>query len=357
MENCPAGSTRIYDERIGQEHEDERAWGFFDTAFNCKVVISARGLNGKINVKIEEVTGTNLVVYEMPNHFSSSYKSTGIIENNRVYKDVGAGSHVYVPSDWSIWLVYSPKFGGGKIRFRHWADDFNEGDKSRISGEWQPTGTKYIDAEEEQKKENERLAKEAAIQAQLEADLKAAKEAADKAEQDRLAKEAEKKKKEEEAKLEAERKAQQEKDDAERQAQQEAEQATIDANTGVEEIAEELESDMESGFNTGGFVGLLIGLSILMCIICAGVWYYIRRRNAAKRLDQVDPLSQIPSQVEMGGSQVLSKSMQKEALEKQKLVGADNTEEKTIDMKISKDDQKEEKKDEEKDKNFETAKE
>ena len=92
-----------------------------------------------------------MTIYEMPNHFSSSYPSTGILENNRVYKK--KDGHYYVPTDWSIWLVYHPKFGGGKIKFQHWVDDFNAGDVSKIEGEWQPTGTNYVDVEAEKKKE------------------------------------------------------------------------------------------------------------------------------------------------------------------------------------------------------------
>ena len=63
----------------------------------------------------------------MPNNFASSYGTTGILENNRIYTKVRSGTH-YVPTDWSIWLVYNPLFGGGQIRFKYWAEDFTSDD-------------------------------------------------------------------------------------------------------------------------------------------------------------------------------------------------------------------------------------
>ena len=72
----------------------------------------------------------------MPNSFNTDNGNRGILENNRLYKETGG--MYYIPSDWSIWLVYNPKMGGGKIRFKTRMEEFNEDDKGRIAegGTW-----------------------------------------------------------------------------------------------------------------------------------------------------------------------------------------------------------------------------
>ena len=64
----------------------------------------------------------------MPNDYNrNEVKSTGIVENNRVYNG-GEGTIYTTPTDWSIWMVYNPKFGGGVVKFKVWAEDINAGD-------------------------------------------------------------------------------------------------------------------------------------------------------------------------------------------------------------------------------------
>ena len=80
------------------------------------MVIRASGhLNAKLNVEIQTVKNTNLILYEMPNSFSKDYGTHGILENNKIYNNERSGTKRTVPSDWSIWLVYNPLFGGGEI--------------------------------------------------------------------------------------------------------------------------------------------------------------------------------------------------------------------------------------------------
>lgn len=51
-----------------------RAWGLFENALNCKMVIKADGkLNGKLRVDIIEAKGTTVTTYLMPNKFSDKY--------------------------------------------------------------------------------------------------------------------------------------------------------------------------------------------------------------------------------------------------------------------------------------------
>ena len=143
MQNCPSGSTTLYMDRVNDKKEESRNWGFFETGFNCKVIFKAINMNGKMHVEVQNVDNTKLVIYEMPENYDKNViKSTGIVENNRMY----SGNGVYfVPTDWSLWLVYSPKFGGGNIKFKYWVEDYTSEDVGRINGEWQPTGTSYVD--------------------------------------------------------------------------------------------------------------------------------------------------------------------------------------------------------------------
>lgn len=130
------GTTSHHHDIIGNKQDETREWGFFDPGFNCKMKISAGGkLNAKIIVVIKEVKNTNLIIYEMPNSFSESYGTHGILENNRIYTDVKSGKHM-APSDWSIWLVFNPKFGGGYVKFEHWVDNYDESDVNSLNGEW-----------------------------------------------------------------------------------------------------------------------------------------------------------------------------------------------------------------------------
>lgn len=134
-ENCPDDPDFVYADRVNNQVEERRAWSFFDTGYNCKVVVKAINLNGKLKVEIQEVKGTDLLVFEMPNDWDTDkYKSTGIFENNRVYK--ATDGVFYVPTDWSIILSYNPKFGGGRIKFKYWVEDYTSDDVGRINGEW-----------------------------------------------------------------------------------------------------------------------------------------------------------------------------------------------------------------------------
>ena len=205
----------------------------------------------------------------MPNSFSESYGTHGILENNRIYNKVGSGRY-YVPTDWSIWLIYNPTFGGGEIKFKHWVEDYTSDDVGRINGEWQPTGTEYIDADAARRKEEERIAAEAKIKADLEAELAAAKAAADESERLRLQKEAEAK--EEKAKLELE--AQLAKEEAERLIKQKGETATIDKT----EVVIEYPDATGLHFNLE-MILLIVAIGCFLCCCGCGLVCWIQRRN------------------------------------------------------------------------------
>jgi len=98
----------------------------------------------------------------MPNDFSSSYGTHGLLENNQFYKSVYGGKFT-MPTDWTIWVYFNPSIFSGKVTIRTSAEEYTTDDTFNIENSWQPTGTSYIDS---------------ALQAKLEADQKAKEQAA-----------------------------------------------------------------------------------------------------------------------------------------------------------------------------------
>lgn len=78
-----------------------------------------------------------------------------------------------MPTDWSIWMVFNPGAFPGRVKLTSWTEEFTEADIKKISTEWQPTGTAYIDYAKLRAEEAEKQRK---IQAELERQLKLAKE-------------------------------------------------------------------------------------------------------------------------------------------------------------------------------------
>lgn len=116
-------------------------------------------LNGKLIVDIES-EGASVYLYMMPNQFSKDASDTvGIVENNQIKAKVDYGSFE-VPTDWSVYIVYNVGYMGGNINVKSWAQEYTEKDKTKIDGDWQPTGTYFISEEELARIEAERAALE-----------------------------------------------------------------------------------------------------------------------------------------------------------------------------------------------------
>ena len=164
MYNCPAGPTTHEFQNIGEQHSMRRQWGWLDLGANCKYVIKANArLNGKIVVEIQKVRGVNMYLYLQPNHFNSKkYGTHGILENNKIYKNVVSGKYT-VPTDWSIWLVYNPRNVGGHFKVKAYTTQFEKRDEWYIKNDWRPTGTSYVDQEREKQLKAEKAMKEAEI--------------------------------------------------------------------------------------------------------------------------------------------------------------------------------------------------
>jgi len=96
-------------------------------------------MNGKLKVEIISVEDVSANIYLMPNSFSDSYGTHGILENNKMYINVESGTYT-IPSDWSLWVVYNPGIFDGGINMKSWLEMLTQDDVSKIDSEWQPTG-------------------------------------------------------------------------------------------------------------------------------------------------------------------------------------------------------------------------
>jgi hypothetical protein len=92
-------------------------WSIENKSFNCKLVFKAdSALNGKIVVDLLEVTNANVYVYKMPNSFTTSHTTQGVLENNQIDARVQSGSIFEAPADWTIYLIYNKYNDAGKIK-------------------------------------------------------------------------------------------------------------------------------------------------------------------------------------------------------------------------------------------------
>ena len=73
---------------------------------------------------------------------SSTHKSIGILENNKIY--IGnPGQQFTVPTDWQVILNYNPEMMGGTVSIEATIEEMTEWDEVRILNNWQPTTTYF----------------------------------------------------------------------------------------------------------------------------------------------------------------------------------------------------------------------
>ena len=107
----------------------------------------ASTLNGKVIVDVTS-KGASVYLYMMPNKFSKEASNTiGIVENNQIKAKVESGSYE-VPTDWTVYIAYNVGYLDGNIEIKSWAEEYTAIDKTKIDGDWQPTGTYFITQEE-----------------------------------------------------------------------------------------------------------------------------------------------------------------------------------------------------------------
>lgn len=102
-----------------------REWEYLEAGINCKLLIKAEEyLNGKLIVEIKKATHVKVSVYEMPNYFSDEFDFHGLFENGKEWHEVGEGRYE-VPSDWTVFLEYNPKYMAGVFRVNSWVEPYN----------------------------------------------------------------------------------------------------------------------------------------------------------------------------------------------------------------------------------------
>ena len=62
----------------------------------------------------------------MPNYFSDEFDFHGLFENGKEYHEVGKGRYE-VPTDWTVFLEYNPKYMPGTLRVKSWVQAFTAG--------------------------------------------------------------------------------------------------------------------------------------------------------------------------------------------------------------------------------------
>lgn len=122
-------------------------WGDDERSFNCKITISADEiLNGKLTLEVIAVEQASAYIYLLPNVFNTELSDTiGILENNLVYSITSEYGKISVPTDWSMIVSYNTDNDEGTISIKTYAEEYTADDVESIAGDWQPTGTEYID--------------------------------------------------------------------------------------------------------------------------------------------------------------------------------------------------------------------
>ena len=111
-------------------------WKWLNSGLLCRMIIKASAnLAGKMMMRVDEVGKESVAVFQQPNSFPPEYGSKGIIENNQVYLDRKAGVSHYVPTDWTMTLVYNFNRdfrlpAAGKIKITTWVEDWVKEDEN-----------------------------------------------------------------------------------------------------------------------------------------------------------------------------------------------------------------------------------
>ena len=64
-------------------------------------------MNGKMAVSLVGVKGAYTYIYLQPNYFNRvKYLTYGLLENKMIYNKERNGELFYVPTDWTVFIVY-----------------------------------------------------------------------------------------------------------------------------------------------------------------------------------------------------------------------------------------------------------
>ena len=79
----------------------------------------------------------------MPNSFTTSHNTHGVLENNQIDARVQSGSIFEAPSDWTIYLIYNKQNSAGAIRITSSVQKYTKYDLVFLDHAWKPTKTSY----------------------------------------------------------------------------------------------------------------------------------------------------------------------------------------------------------------------
>ena len=86
-------------------------------------------------------------VFLMPKRWNKkAYPYIGLFENNDFYIYQRLGTYE-IPSDWVALITYNTFWTDGNIIATSKVVDYDRSDISKITSEWEPTGTYFIDRE------------------------------------------------------------------------------------------------------------------------------------------------------------------------------------------------------------------
>ena len=140
----------------------EAEWKWLQSGLLCRIVIKASDkISGKLVVRVDEVGKEALAVFQQPNSFPPEYGSKGIIENNQVYLDKKKGSQHFIPTDWTMTIVYSFNRdfrlpAAGKVLITSWVEDWEKKDaKLFTNGYFAFTKDVYVSPDEQARRQKE----------------------------------------------------------------------------------------------------------------------------------------------------------------------------------------------------------
>lgn len=145
-DTCPTPVDIIH-ERMNKTKASEVTWKLsLSTSSNCRISVKAdSSLNGRLIVKINKIKAALvLAVHLQPNNFNNDeYGTHGILPNNLYYLDQEEGAKFEVPTDWTVFIVYSNGYFPGSLSIFSGVFEYTEKDL-HILDEMQPTGTYYV---------------------------------------------------------------------------------------------------------------------------------------------------------------------------------------------------------------------
>ena len=104
----------------------------------------------KLYFQLTSYAGGEAAFILQPNNIAALEVDTvGIVQNGKVIlgpvdTDKQLRVPIYIPSDWSLWFVYSQGFAGGRLDLKYNVLDYEDGDEITVIEAFQPTLDTHI---------------------------------------------------------------------------------------------------------------------------------------------------------------------------------------------------------------------